>query len=332
MHVTQLIFLIKQEGRKMKEGMCMLLALILSLPLVLPAGAMMSYDIKASTGGSAFELHRATLNLTFSDTGSVKGVGNFSRHNTVENSVGLEDLERTSCTKNSTLDYDDQILLLNREGPVIVTVGLVSTDITDPDEIPPGSAVDFKTGEINLEIDEYWPVLFAHLKKITYFGPGMNTRESYVNNGDTVITAIDSWKLNKQSLYQASTNRSHWDVNLTPTEAHVERASNKTSNFVMALQSTGALTHLDVIKRDESGDIASRITQDYSGEHAMNLKIKMGETFIKNPEDLSWLDCCTGGYLDINPIERRSLSAERIFNCSCSDNTIGKSDSQVSGY
>ena len=140
-----------------------------------------------------------------------------------------------------------------------------------------------------------------------------------------IITAVDSWKLNKQSLYQAFTNRSHWDVSLTPTEAHVDRGSNKTSNFAMFLQSTGALTHLDVIKRNESSDIASRITQDYSGEHTMNLKIKMIETFFKTPEDdkPSWLDCCSSGYSDMYPVDRKYLSAERVFNCSCSDNIAG---------
>jgi len=309
----------------MREIKYILLVLVISLLIVLPSAAYMSYDIIASAGGPAFELHRSTMYLNFSVGGSVKGTGNFSRYSNIKNFVGVEAKEQTSATKKSTLDYTDQVLLKSREGPVIVTVNLESVNITNETQLNPLVEIA-EAGDI--QIDEYWPVLFANFKKISYLGPGISTRERYVNNGDTVITAIDSWKLNKQSLYQASTNRSHWDVRLTKTEARVIRASNKTSLYMMGLASTGSLTHLDITRRDDSGDTSSRITQDYSGEQTMNLKIKMGEIFIFNSTDLGWLDCCSGGYLEMNPIERKYLSADCIFNCTSGDYITGKSASK----
>lgn len=312
----------------MKEIKYIQFVLVISLLIVLPSSAKMSYDIIASAGGPAFELHRHTTYMNFSVDGSIKGVGNFSKYSNIENFVGIEAKERTSSTKKGTLDYDDQVRLKSREGPVIVTVKLQSVNITNETEDNPHYEIA-EAGDI--KIDEYWPVFFANLKKISYLGPGISTRERYVNNGDTVITAIDSWKLNKQSLYQAYTNRSHWDVTLTPTVARASRATNKTSNYAMGLVTTGSMTHLDIIKREESGDISSRVTQDYSGEQTMNLKIKLGETFISTPDELSWLDCCSGGYSDMNPVERSYLSADRIFNCTCADYNAGESGSDA-GY
>jgi len=156
-----------------------------------------------------------------------------------------------------------------REGPVSVTTKLKSGTNESTNESLNISSDEF----INIEIDERWPARFANYKKISYLGPGIRTRENYQNNGDIVATSIDSWRLNKESLYQAQINRSITSVNITSGDVVELTLANKSIRYGMSLESIGSSTHIDLMRLMESGIPKLLISQDYLGEERMNLNI-----------------------------------------------------------
>jgi hypothetical protein len=152
----------------------------------------------------------------------------------------------------------------------------------------------------DINVDEHWPTYFANLKRISYYGPGIRTSERYVNNGDVVASNIDSWKLNKASLYRTYINRTIIDVSITPSGVFLDKSQNKSSSYILGMQSTGSLTHIDVAQRGSAvlkfgrgNEIISGISEDYRGQQTINLKVGMNGYIVKQPtEQIDWLPCC----------------------------------------
>jgi hypothetical protein len=260
---------------------------LLLIVLIYPSAAKMSYDIVASAGGPSFEVHHSTKYMKFTADSSIRGIGNFSRLNSITDIMGLTAKEATSATKNGTLDYAEQIRLTTSEGPVIVTVNHNSYNFTDKTAY----LAKFRDSAL-IDVDERWPTNFVDLKKIAYAGPRIRSREIYENNGDAVATSINSWKLSKQSIYRASSNRTIIFASISPSDINVDVAANRSSSYSLGLKSIGELTSLDVIKNGSSGNAVSRITQDFRGSQSMTLTINMFDHVLKPPADFQWLDCC----------------------------------------
>jgi hypothetical protein len=263
--------------------------ILLFFMLIHPSGAIMGYDIAASAGDRTFEVHHSTKYMSFSLDSTVRGSGNFSRLNSISDITGVSSKEATSCTKNGSLNYSEQIRLATREGPVLVTANLASYNLSEQ----PANVV-FKDSAY-ITIDEQWPTSFADLKKIAYNGHGIRTRERYDNNGNVIATSLNSWTLSKDSLYRASNNRTIILASLTPKEVEVDVASNRTSYYRLQMLAIGESTSLDFIKKSSSEEVASRVTQDYRGTQKMNLLIKMNDLVLKPPIDDYWLECCPSG-------------------------------------
>lgn len=271
-------------------GINWLALVLLVYMLAYPSSARMGYDISASAGGQVFVLDRTTANMDFSLDGSVSGNGSFSRLTHIDKFAGVKADEKTSCTKKSDLNYDEQLRLISWEGPVVVTVNLVSNNITNQ------SQSTFAIKEFaDINVDEKWPTFFANLKKISYFGPGIRTTERYENNGDVVASYIDSWKLSKASLYRTTYNRTIIDANLTSSGVFEDISSNKSSTYLLGMQSIGSLTHLDVTQLGSANESMNKISEDYSGQQNISLKVGMNSYIIRQPEDnidIEWLPCC----------------------------------------
>lgn len=275
----------------MRIGGIYWLALVLLISmLAYPSSARMGYDILASVNGTSFELHRSTTNSDFFVDGSVNGTGNFSRLTHINEFAGVEANEQTSCTKKSDLNYSERVILQSREGPVDVTVNLLSNNITNQSQ----STFVIKDFA-DIDVDERWPTYFANLKRISYSGPGIRTSESYENNGDIVASYIDSWKLSKTSLYRATYNRTMINANITSSGVFLDISSNKSSTYLLGMQSTGSLTHLDVTQRGSANERISKVSEDYRGQQNINLKVGMNSYIIRQPEDnnIEWLPCCS---------------------------------------
>lgn len=278
------------------------LVLLLGIIFVAPAQCRMGYDVVASVNSSSWELHRSTQSMTLQIEGNVSGYGRFSKYGQIEGFAGIEAKDRSSSSQPAYLGWDEVVILLAREGPVSVTTKLKSGT---NESINESVTVDESA---QIEVEERWPTLFVNYKEISYFGPEIRTRENYRNNGDVVTTSINSWKLSKESIYEADINRTIISVNITPNDVVQEILSNKSSHYGVNLESIGSLTHLDVIQQAHSGDCASRITQDYLGEQKMSLDITMGDYVPPPEEPREWLDCCYG--------EEADREADKALECS----------------
>ncbi|NMC10052.1 MAG: hypothetical protein GYA39_03620 [Methanothrix sp.] len=309
-------------------GRAILFLLAFSL-LVGLSTATIGYTIDAKVGGSAFHISRLTHNLTFSLDGNISGSGNFSRYSQIKNVAGIKSNERSSAIRGGDLSLNEKERLKTIEGPVTILLELQSgtKDVTVPDPTDPSRfiVVPLVAEYAKIDIDEIWPSAYANYKKMSYFGPIVRNSEHYENNGDLVTTSIDSWKLDKESLYRANINRTVIDVDMTPSQVRVDRAMNRSSFYALNMESTGSLTHLGIArkeshstsKRTNSRDPDILVSEDFAGQHHLTLKISMDESVLKNREEDSWLPCCSGGYLDMNKADQRGLSSDSIFNCSC---------------
>lgn len=274
------------------------LVFLLSL-LLLPSlsYANVGYDINAQVGPIGFTLHRATENLNLSIDGSISGKGNFSRLTHINELAGVQADEKSSCTKKSDLNYSEQLRLQSREGPVYVVLNLQSNNISEINQTNPSFVLkEFA----DIYVDEHWPAYFANIKRISYYGPGIRTSEKYTNNGDVVSSYIDSWKLNKVSLYRTYVNRTIIDINVTPSGVFLDKSQNKSSLYSLGMQSTGSLTHIDIAQRGSIGlkygrgnEIINGISEDYRGQQSINLKVGLNGYIIKQPtQQIDWLPCC----------------------------------------
>jgi hypothetical protein len=268
-----------------------LAVLLFSIILTPLSDAEMGYYVDARVNSTSWSIERTTRNLNFEITGSVSGYGSFSRLTHIQNFVGIESHELTSSPSSGNLSYDEMMVLQSREGAV--TVG---TNINSGSNESTNESVDVSSDEfIYITIDEHWPARLSNYKKISYLGPGIRTRESYQNNGDVVETSIDSWRLTKESVYQAQINRSVTTANITSDDVVVDTSSNKSSVYGLALNTIGSSTHLDVMRLDELGEPTLYISQDYLGEEHMNLNITMGDYVPSTEDEEDWLECCRSG-------------------------------------
>jgi hypothetical protein len=193
-----------------------ILLLLIFLLFVGLSDAKIGYAIDAKVGGSAFYLSRETQNMTFDLDGAVSGSGNFSRFTDIKSNAGIKSNERSSAVRGGNLSFNETQRLQTIEGPVSIQIGLKSSteEISIPD--PADEAKDIKvplikeSAEINIE--ERWPSGYANYKKISYDGPILRNKEFYENNGDILTSSINSWKLDKESLYRTNLQKSIIDA------------------------------------------------------------------------------------------------------------------------
>jgi hypothetical protein len=291
------------------------LILVVLIFLIASSSATMSYDIVVDVSGTGAEIHRYTSNLTMTMTGLVTGVGNFSRLTHIQSTSGIKQDEATSSTKKGNLSYQETKSFLSREGPVIIGVVLKSEskNLTPVDPQPGNINITVKSESADVNVQEYWPAILVNYNKIEYKGPEIRARERYENNGDIIATSIDSWDLIKQSLYRTSINKTVIDLHVIPGKVVEDIAQNKTSLYALESKSTGALTHLDLIKGANDCDSVSRVSEDYRGQQTISLTARMNGS-IRNPKpDYDWIPCCAGGWDNMEIPDQRYYSAKGFF-------------------
>ena len=265
-----------------------LATLILNFVITPLFDAEMGYYVDASVNSTSWSIYRSTRDFNCEISSSISGNGSFSKLMHIQNFVGIESYESSSSTLPGNLRYDEKVVLRSREGPVSVGTTLKSGSNESTNESVNISSTEF----ININIDERWPARLASYKNIYYLGPGIRTREGYKNNGDVVATSIESWKLDKESIYRAQINRSVTKVNITSGGVVGEMSANKTSTYSLNLDTIGSSAHLDVLRLDEYGAPKLVVSQDYLGEERMNLNITMNDWISPTSEPKDWLECC----------------------------------------
>ena len=305
-----------------RETSMVVLVLLLLIFMVNSSSAYVSYDIGVNVGGTGVEIHRETRNLTLTIDGSVHGFGNFSRLTHIESTTDIRQDEATSSTKKGNLSYVESKAVVSREGPVVIVAVLKSNtyNYTNEDQQGTSNTITVKSESADINVDEYWLAALANYNKINYKGPEIRSRERYENNGDIVASSIDSWDLSKQSIYRTYINKTHIDLNVIPGKVTEDLEQNKSSYYALESKSTGALTHLDLIKGSSTPDETSRISEDYKGQETLSLVTRMNGTIIRPTLYNYWLPCpCQDGWNDMDIHDQRYHSAEGFFdsnNCS----------------
>ncbi len=256
---------------------------------IYPSFCEMGYDVTARVGSSSLDVHRFTQDFLFDLKGEVKGTGSFSKYGRINRFMGVESYDYASAAKKSKLEYDEQMLLRSREGPVKFTVKMDSGTNTSFNE----TKVEIEDSA-HIEIDEKWPIYFAASKKVKYLGPGLSAKERYENNGDVVASSIQSWKLSKESVYRAQANRSLIIADLSPEGFDVDRLMNRSSIYRLNMESSGILTNLQLLRLDQTGEVLVQLSQDYRGKQKINLRLGMNQSMLwPDGEDEVELPCCS---------------------------------------
>ena len=309
---------------------CLTLLSILLLA-VGSSDAAIGYSIVAQVdGGPAFYLTRETHNMTFSLDGNVSGNGNFTRFNRVTNIAGINSNEQSSAVRGGSLAIDEKQRLQTKEGPVSIYLELASATeyISVPDPLNPSNfiLVPVIKESASIDSDEFWPSAYANYKKMSYRGPKVHNREFYDNNGDIATTSIDSWNLNKETLYRTNLNRTMIHADITSSQLFVTKSQNRSSFYALNMDSTGSLTHLGFAKSAPAGSPSKGITpqkpdvsisEDYIGQQTIRIKVNLDDFVNRNRVEDGWLPCCQGGYNDMFKSDRIGLNSDSVFNCSC---------------
>jgi hypothetical protein len=269
----------------------------------------MGYDVKASVNGSALEIHRETQALNFDASCVVNGFGNFSKYSRINGFAGVKADEFSSSTRSGRLGFSDKTILRSKEGPVVISAKLWSGVNLTSNETSQNETQNIAISEYGrIDVDEKWWTYFANQKKIMYSGPGIRFKEAYDNNGDSVSSTANSWTLSRESLYRASINRTLISANLTSEGSYLEKHSNKSSLYLLNLNSIGSLTRLDVAQMGPSGELANRVSQDYIGQQNISLKINMGDWILPPCDEYDeWLYCCPIAGEVVKPQVNQSL-------------------------
>ncbi|MDD4162553.1 MAG: hypothetical protein PHW87_08750 [Methanothrix sp.] len=272
------------------------LSLILAISILFLSSscAGIGYDIIANVGGSLLEIHRSTQILNFDASGLVNGIGNFSKYSRIDGFAGVKAEEFSSSARPGRLGYADKMVLRNKIGPVVISAKLKSgVSLISDEESQNESQILLISESGKIDVDEKWMTSFLNQKKIMYSGSEIRIKEAYENNGDVVADSINSWALSKESLYLTSINRTLISANFTSHGIDLETSANKSSRYLMNLSTIGSQTQLDVIRFDQDGECANRISQGYIGQQNMSLKINMGDWVLPMSDDFDgWLDCC----------------------------------------
>jgi len=313
-------------GGKTRAFKLGILLIVLVSSFTLPSEGRMGYDIKATVDSTTWVIHRSTQELTFTTNCSTIGDGKFSRYARIQNIGGMNSKDSSYALSGSV--YNKEAFLLKAiEGPVYI-----KTDFDDyyiyTDSL---NNTTFQLSTGFLEIQENWPTYVASYKQTRYLGPGIRTKEMYENNGDVATSSVNSWKLNKESLFKAYLNKTVIRVDLAPSSILENRFYNKSSSYRLGLQTTGDHASLGVV-RNKHFNASSRfgrtetdyqIYQEYVGNLNMSLAIKMDDYIISDIPNDEWLTpCCFGGYLTMPTYYQKGSkgfgsNAKDVFDCTC---------------
>jgi hypothetical protein len=313
----------------------MIIVVLLVYILSPNAASYMGYDVEVTVGSTKWELHRQTQYLTFSVDSYVKGQGKSSKYDLLKDFAGINKKD-TGYSKQGDLESQEKMLLRTGEGPVIITVGADTYNVTcDPNAPGDSDSCDSKIiikESADTRVEEYWPAYLANYKKISYLGAGFKEKEIYVNNGDKISTNLDSVKLSKECLYRSTLNKTQITAYITPEGIKEDRKYNRTSSYQIALDSTGPLANFAASRSNPYGESTRFarpqedlfISQDYRGSVQMSFKMNLKEHiyYLNNQQNESWLNCCDGGYLTMPTYYQKGSKgfgskAKGIFDCTC---------------
>jgi hypothetical protein len=291
----------------------LLVGLLIAALVFASQGATWSGTVK--TDSNSWSVSRESRNLSFTCEQSVKGsispveyrYGTLSPYHSkyqdlMVNDVGLK--ERTAALEG-TLSSEEQLSLWSH----------INNSVNMTIYKPSGSNL------YTVEFYEKWPVKFTYEASLNYTGKEINDLQS-VGNSHDYVTA--NFLYNREFSREQDLNMSLERMNATvfATDEEIESGAVKATRdtqYRLKTHSTG-IANFKFRQVDEDINIANGGDEQFVGDYNIVKNIRMKSRYDLIRKDDSWLPCCSGGYLTMNPLEQRDLiSARGVFDCSCFD-------------
>jgi hypothetical protein len=178
-----------------------------------------------------------------------------------------------------------------------------------------------------IEFIEKWPADISASRSLKYSGMGINNQDLSGSNLDFVETnLLYNKKLSKDLFVKMRLEKMNATVIATnDTIISAEKKATRDLDFRISTSTTGIAD----FKYQQSGsefnsapltshEILNRGDDRYYGSFNITKNIRISSRFDNSKEKDYWLPCCYQGLKDMNIFDKRSISMDRIFNCTCS--------------
>ena len=303
----------------MKEILALILVLFILLPEIASSESWFGY---VKTTGDSWNIYRHSNNISFKSDQSIVG-----KIKAIEGPQGR--VLSPYCSYLEDMNLNDVRL---QERTAALEGNYSSYELLDARaQIKPPVDLDIaKSADSNIyKIDfiEKWPVDISASRSLEYSGKGINNRDFSGNNLDFVGTnLLYNRKLSKELIIKMDLDRMNATVLATDDRIiQVERKPTRDLNFSISICTTGIAD----LKYQQSGpefdrvpitgyEILNRGDERYYGSFNITKKISLTSKFVNSKAYDHWLPCCYQGWADLNLLDKNTLDANGIFDCTCS--------------
>lgn len=255
------------------------LILLLSIFFILIiSDAKIGYDIDVVVNNSTMSSHwsrsQSTEILKFNSSSVFKGEGSSTKYQKITGFAGLG-LKETTYAREGQLNIEDELILASDERYIWIN------------ETGGNYSDQYLSDHYSIEINESLPTIIANKNEIFYVGDGINTRNTYINGENKVLTNYYGGRLSKLVTSISTYNNSLIRADVTPGRV-VERILKDPVIFFNLRSFSDKYSGIGYIS-DES-----LLEERYLGTFRMETSINKNYAFnaTNESEESAWLECC----------------------------------------
>ena len=176
------------------------------------------------------------------------------------------------------------------------------------------------TDTYDIEFYELWPVRLSYNKSMKYSGEGINNREAVGNNQDYVGAGfLYNHEFSKERSVKMSLDS--LNASIMATDASIgssEVKATRDTRYKLQTHSTG-IASFKWHQVDEDNEVTNTGDERFVGVYDIAKNIRMKSRFELSREPDDWLPCCSGGWSNMHPSDKKGYgaSAKSVFDCTC---------------
>jgi len=260
---------------KSRQAWVILLCILLTFIIIVPIGnAKIGYSINAivnDTNSSTFwSRSMITQQLSFSSESKCSGTGNSSKYVTLTGISGMS-IKESAYSNQGRLIEKDLLGLTSR-------VKWIHIEEQGTDN----------SNRYLADIDVSMPTVIYNTGDLFYRGDGMQTRGSYINGDDKIVTNHYGTSLLKTVQYGGLSNESRILAEVTPNSVDEDVLENRTTAFRLT-SASNQYSGLGFVSKDNF------MEQIYRGDFKMDTKFITKSKFKYMNDTINetgWLPCC----------------------------------------
>jgi hypothetical protein len=291
-----------------------ILLITILIAVLIPSAYAASWSGSVITNSDAWSIARESSNLSFSYEQKVAGRispvdyrgRTLSPYHSLYQNLDLNDVRVKERTAALLGEYSSEELL-KLDSSTVDSVNMTLNKASGSDLY-------------DIEFFEHWPVRLSYNKSMTYMGKGINNRESVGNNKDYVAANfLYNQEFSKERAVKMSLDKLNASILATDEAINFgETKATRDTQYKIETHSTGVASfkwrQVDV---DEA--ILNMGDERFVGAYDIVKNIRMKSRFDLNRNEDRWLPCCSGGWNNMNPSDKKSFaaSAKSVFDCTC---------------